>query len=285
MPERIRIIHSSMQNSDAEAHVEADLLDVLPPVTNPNAALAVTFGEAAGSRRRGKFVRSALVDIAVAGGWDLNLTRSDSAIAINTNLATVLNEFYEHVLDPRAERPGAYSARGVAGSKVQTKAGNIVTVLTEHLNTAFKVDNKPGPESQREVRIMDQVDTIIRLAIEGGHKQEVVFVTGDVNLGDQRGPGQDPDDVYSKFYRAGLVTCWDDAGKYPDTHGKGGKPIDLIARYYNDTRVQFVKAEVGPLRHSDHQKITAEYSILDLPTIKSSFHNCPSCHKRHRIAV
>jgi hypothetical protein len=82
-----------------------------------------------------------------------------------------------------------------------------------------------------------------------------------------------------------MVTCWDDANRYPSTHGPKGKPIDVIARYRRDLRVEFSGVVVGQRRNADHQWIRATYTIdgtVPAPE-RVTRHNCPECGRRHRI--
>lgn len=288
--ETLDIVMSSMQNDDTIADVRADLFEVLPRSDKAHAADIVVFGETAGGPKHGHYVRQELVEVTTAMGWHLYLTGSDSAIAVNLDRHEAIEESYLKVLDPRNERPGAFSEKGVARVRALTAAGNTVGVSSQHLLTKWVNDKNPGPENRREAYITSQIDAWLEIAELEGEKDGISFVAGDVNMGDIAGvDDRDPDGIYSRLREAGFVTCWDDLGKYPDTHGVGhGTPIDIICRFERDLRVHFVGAEVGSRRHSDHQWVRARYDIDPLPVPeppKPVRHDCPDCGKRHRIAV
>lgn len=214
--------------------------------------MVVAFTEAGGSKAPNRYVRPELMARANAGGWHLNVNRSDGAVAVNPLRLTPTADRYEHVLDATGGR-GAHSNRGTVVSAGVTPAGNTVSLLTTHLLR---------PIAGRWDDIDAQLDSIEQVAAQVGSESDLVFLAADVNAPDA--PGVGDNHVWKRLDGMGFVTCWDDAGRYPDSHGRGGAPIDTICRNRGDARVGFVEAVNGPLRHSDHQWTRARYTVADL---------------------
>jgi hypothetical protein len=80
----------------------------------------------------------------------------------------------------------------------------------------------------------------------------ISFVTADTNL----------DDRTTNALRPGILTCWDELGKWPDT---GHGPIDVIASVDVDKRVSCFSAKAVTDRDihlaTDHYPIVAQYRI------------------------
>lgn len=85
------------------------------------------------------------------------------------------------------------------------------------------------------------------------------FWMGDVNNLDR------PHDVtgVDKALSAGdLVSCWDELGRYPDTHPGGpDSPIDVVGKYDPDRRVSCLRARRWHQLHTDHVALSAWYRI------------------------
>jgi hypothetical protein len=122
--------------------------------------------------------------------------------------------------------------------------------------------------------------TLADLATEHGQGRSLAFIAGDTNDPDQ--PNNDGSAVYEPLERAGLVTCWDEAGRYPPTHiGKGSDPtIDIIASLEADARVRFVRAETHP-GSGQHRFVSAFYEIATRGQGPVK-HACPTCGLIHR---
>lgn len=87
----------------------------------------------------------------------------------------------------------------------------------------------------------------------------VAFFGADINA--------DPDDKlfpHSIFRTAGIVTCWEDAGVQPSTHGGADHQhtIDAIGRNRDDRKVvKFKRYRAWPYQNSDHRPFSVWYEI------------------------
>lgn len=87
-----------------------------------------------------------------------------------------------------------------------------------------------------------------------GHR--LGFWLGDTNNPDRATINTDVDKA---LRRGDLTSCWDELGRYPDTHG--ASTLDVVGSYDPDRRATCVRARVWPSAHSDHLAVSAWYSV------------------------
>lgn len=82
------------------------------------------------------------------------------------------------------------------------------------------------------------------------------FWLGDTNNPDR---GFDITEVDRALRKGELTSCWDELGRYPDTHE--GQTIDVVGSYDPDTRVSCLRARRWHKLNSDHLAVSAWYTI------------------------
>lgn len=92
-----------------------------------------------------------------------------------------------------------------------------------------------------------------------GKGPRVVFASADTNVDDH---GDGARSSTKPLRDAGLVSCWDEAGKHPGT--LGSRTVDVVYRYRPDARVQLAGVHLLPRRHSDHRALMALYEVSPL---------------------
>lgn len=91
---------------------------------------------------------------------------------------------------------------------------------------------------------------------KAGKGTRLGFWAGDTNNPDRPAATSDVDLALRK---GELTSCWDELGRYPDTHGR--TTIDVVGSYDPDSRVSCTRAKVYPQLHSDHLPLAAFYSV------------------------
>lgn len=95
---------------------------------------------------------------------------------------------------------------------------------------------------------------------EHGQGRRLAFWAGDTNNPDRPSATSEVDRALRK---GDLTSCWDELGRYPDTHGR--TTLDVVGSYDPDRRATCLRARVWPDLHSDHAPLTAWYSVSRLP--------------------
>jgi hypothetical protein len=254
-----------MEFSDTARAIAQDLKAVLVNPETHDAPDVVAFSEAHKASR----VRPAVKRVGTKRGWQVYVPpKGDVVLAVHPR-HRLLETGYVHVLDAQTGLPkGNFSNRGVAFVTFITPAGNVVTDHSIHWITAFRLDRRPGPESPREIKHMEQTDAVIEQVTAHGEGRRVSFWQGDTNVPEDRDKGADNVAIHARFREHGLTSVWDELSasqaipaNFPSTHGRRGSTIDIIGSYDPDRRVTAVDARVRPIRHSDHQVVDAWYDV------------------------
>lgn len=138
---------------------------------------------------------------------------------------------------------GKYGPREIPWMKLDIPNIGIVTIGASH----FLTSKREGSEA-----LNDKFQAAVtRWAQVHGAGADLVFWGADTNMIDE-----------TANVAPGLVTCWDELKKWPNTgHGN----IDVIARGRRDGRVKFVKAQAlrdsGFFLHGDHFGVRAAVDI------------------------
>jgi hypothetical protein len=147
------------------------------------------------------------------------------------------------------EGAGRHPDRGIAFASFKVHGFGRITAGAGHLLTHGE---KPGdPNYRLNTRYTGDIAEWGR---EWGEGSGIVFYGGDQNS---------DDDKNDTFRGRPFTSCWDELGKYPDTHGK--RTIDVVASWDADRRVKAVRARSFKDRqvflNTDHFLVEAEYEI------------------------
>lgn len=242
VPEDLLLVHSSMEYDDTPEQIRDDAREVL--TDRPD---VVSWTETEDAPVRPEVARASqdagyLFRAGGPGGVSMSLHRRHELLEVVD----------VKVLNPKPA-PFPHGERAVFGFTFRTPAGNQITYLTGHWTTLDRGLPKWNAMTEGMIR------TVQRHA-DGRH---IALWSGDLNRRDTGAP-----DVFTK---AGLLTCWDDVGNYPDTYGKPdpGGPIDVVGRYDPDHRATFTHASVGRRRrrHADHRTVRAVLHIDPTKTL------------------
>jgi hypothetical protein len=235
----LRLAHASMQFSDNERQQAHDVrvvfgrgYDIITGTeSGPDNALHDLVGRAApdeGYRLahfRAQWV--AIHERIISGGWRKGYVPSIES----------------------TEGVGRHPDRGIVWGSCYTDGYGRLTAGAGHLLT--KGDLPGDPNYRLNSRYAND---IAEWGAEAGKKQKIVFYGGDQN---------DNDRVRDTFRGAPFTSCWDELGKYPDTHGD--RTIDVLASHNSDRRVKCVSARSLKDRrvflNTDHFLIEAVYEV------------------------
>lgn len=244
------VIHSSQQYSDTNVQHTADIEKLFA-----RGADWITGTEAgAGSGN----MTAELERVALATGYRFH--RHDSTwIAVRRDLGKLVSKGFVPVLKGSHEIKdvsGHYGPRGIPWIKIDIPGTGIVTLGVSHYLTKGRTRSQtpPGPNNHFDLNEKYQA-AVEKWATEHGAGTALVFWGADTNQIDRI------TDV-----APGLVTCWDELKKWPNTgHGN----IDVIARGAGDTRSKFVRARVlddsALFMNTDHFVLEAWVDIVNLP--------------------
>jgi hypothetical protein len=245
MPGTLHITHASLSWRDDDKVTERDMHAAF----RRQAAFA-TFTEVFGTRTKGN--EGALRRIAKEYGYTVVEAPGNDAVCVADGVKVVdhggplVNPAQKGAPphDGHSARHAPWVLAEVLDEKVMVVEGHWVTGL------------KKDAERRKEHAKMSEV--IAGLVREHGQGSQLAFWTGDINAADKAGvnPG------FEILHAAGLVTCWDELGVWPATHGgKDGATIDIIGSYAADKRVSCKSARSWPKVESDHNPISAWYDI------------------------
>lgn len=114
----------------------------------------------------------------------------------------------------------------------------------------------------RQSRRKEMATTVSSLMRKHSLGRKIGFGAGDLNEVDS---AKEDDGVQHAILREnGVVTCWDELGYYPPTHGN--RNIDAILRMQWDKRVEFIEGDAERVEESDHSRVHAVARIA-LPEI------------------
>lgn len=159
-----------------------------------------------------------------------------------------------HVTGHRFEKvnDGApnHGPRGVQLVEFETPAGDRITVAEAHWLT------RRSDTGGQRLAMTEAMGQVIEEAARGSR---LGFWMGDTNNPDRPTAVSQVDRA---LRMADLTSCWDELGRYPDTHGN--TTLDVVGSYDPDRRVSCLRARVFPQLHSDHRPLSAWYSIRPL---------------------
>lgn len=126
------------------------------------------------------------------------------------------------------------------------------TVETVTLHVAHWLTRKSDDGGQR-TQLTDDMAASVK-----GHSvgARLGFWMGDTNNPDQ---AEQVSAVDRHLDRGELTSCWDELGRYPDTHGHN--TIDVVGSYDPDKRVHCLRARTWHRLASDHIALSAWYHI------------------------
>ena len=250
----LRVIHSSQQFSDTVAQHRQDAEAVFA-YADKRKALFLT-GTEAGSSKANNDLQLALKAAAKKYGWSINAHKFGDWVALNLDLAELVEAGYSGPFIPGTTginaKQGAHSPRGITWTTAKVPGAGTVTMgsvhyLTQRSIDAGKVNNQP------------LADGIAAWGADKGKGKRLALINGDWNLDDERR------DV---FLGKPFTTSWDELGKHPATHGVSktrGSTIDACASYNADRRVKAKSArslDDSDLQlHSDHFAIETVWSV------------------------
>lgn len=241
---RVTIQHASCQRDDPRDQQRADA-----------AAIFAAGGDFIGLTEVGhtenKWMQPFLQAEAREHGYRLFLPGGyGEAIAVRASLGRVIGKgvtrpFVTH-------RVGQYPDRAARWVTVNVPGLGLICYVVWHTNP----HDTQAHMHATNVTINRGVAGLVRRKGQGAR---LVFGSADTNVDDD---GDGPHASVRPLMDAGLVSCWDDAGKHPGT--LGSRTVDVVYRYRPDKRVHFHDARVLPKRNSDHRAIQASYDVAPL---------------------
>lgn len=109
------------------------------------------------------------------------------------------------------------------------------------------------PNQKQRLAMTEAMGDVVARAAKG---HRLGFWMGDTNNPDRSSAVSLVDKALRK---ADLTSCWDELGRYPDTHGD--HTLDVVGSYDPDRRATCLRARRWPQLHSDHRPISAVYHL------------------------
>lgn len=262
---RGELIHGavcSMQNTDRERSVFAAVEALFAKSAWGDWGLPHWMIVSEASRGHG-YVHPLLTEAVEAHGWYMTSSpRTDVAILVNPIL-TVTSASYRKVLAGRGGMPeGNYPERGIVTVRTKTRRGNKMKVLGAHWNTAYRLDNTPGPEDRREAGNISITKAMIEETADEAAGSSIAFAGGDLNVDAFRDrTGFDTSGPTHLFEQAGMVPIFTDARRWPDTLNRS--TYDWLLRCKQDRRVSYRNLRVWPKSTSDHSRVSGLWWVRD----------------------
>lgn len=186
--------------------------------------------------------------------------KQDSWVAIRKDLGPRVDRGLIPVLESAksVRDPHPYTAKGIPWMTVRSELLGEISVGAGHWLTKGRWKHQAQDDKKNDPVDHFEANTLMGEAVadwarDKGAGSAIVFYGADTNLNDRNS------DV---FRGQPLTTCWDEVGKWPNT---GHGPIDVLATYDRDRRVECLSAEVLDDRrfflHADHFTITARYRV------------------------
>lgn len=169
----------------------------------------------------------------------------DTAIAV-LFVHTITGHDYVHVADS-SHRP-LHGPRGVQLVEFTPRGTRERITFAEAHWLTERSDN-----GHQRLAMTAAMADVMRTAGKGS---KLGFWAGDTNNPDRPSATSDVDLALRK---GELTSCWDELGRYPDTHGQ--HTLDLVGSYDPDGRVSCTGARVYAQLHSDHRPMFARYSV------------------------
>jgi hypothetical protein len=244
----LRVLHVSMEAQDSPKQHLHDSASAFSYAAKAGAVFLT--GTEAGARGT---LRDALIASAKLYGFAINAHQTGEWTAVNRKLATVVVKGFAGPFIPGTP---THTPRGIAWSTARLKAGDVgdITVGVSHFLTD-KTEDRTGQSNT------PLLEGIAAWGQRMGKGRALVLFNADVNADDK------PNDV---FGGKPFTTCWDELGKWPDTHGR--RTIDVSASYDRDGRVAAKSARVltdsDIHLFTDHFMIEAVYAVAATPPPK-----------------
>jgi hypothetical protein len=252
MPELLRVMHASMQFSDTVAQHQRDA-DRVFRYAKANGIVFLT-----GTEGGGTSLSKALAASAKLNGFRLNLHRSGEWVAVNGELATVIEQGHEGPFIPGTKglkaSQGGHAPRGITWTTAQVPKIGKVTTGSVHYLTRRSMDagDKTNDPLARGIASWGR---------DKGKGRALVLVNGDMNMDDAR---------TDTFLGGPFTSVWDELKKWPGTLGTKarGRTIDVSASYDHDRRVSARSAKVLDDRElqlgTDHFPLVAVYAVEEV---------------------
>lgn len=249
-PLHLHLQQASMQGQDPDKQIKSDLTAVLN-----RGADVVGITEIASTQR-------AMIQAVCSGlgYWPClppSGSRGETGVLVRLREGVkVLASGSEKISDgkPGPASSGGYAPRFITWVLLDWH-GERVTVFEGHWVTGF--DRSPT-----RAELHEQMTRAMAAAVDkAGKGAAVSFFMGDTNIDERTDQGKNPSKPHAIFAEEGLLTCWDELGKYPPTHGK--RTIDVIGSRDGDQRVSCTDARIWPKLHSDHRQVSAYYDIAE----------------------
>lgn len=239
---QVRIQHASMQRDDPRDQQAADVDAIFQQGGD---FIGLTEVGPAENKTAGPLLRQAALD----HGYRLWLpAHYGEGIAVRQTLGTVTGF---GVTRPFVRGVGGqYPDRGARWVTVGVPGVGRVCYIVWHTNPA---DNRADRHATNVI-----INTgVASLTRRKGKGSRIVFASCDDNVDDAT--DNHPSASTAPLRQAGMVSCWDERGQWPNT--LGSRTVDVIWRYRPDARVHLTAARRLPRRHSDHAPIEAVYDI------------------------
>lgn len=180
--------------------------------------------------------------------------KGDGCFAVRRDLQ-VLDRGSVFVNPGETGKPGrAHGPRYVVWVKLGWR-DEVVFVNEAHWLTGSAL----GPTRRR--MHVDMTKAVVNNVKAQARGRRLAFWMGDTNIDEQgRRSWYDP-----LIEDGRLLSCWDEVGKYPPTHEKVRRTIDIVGSYDPDRRVRLVRVDLHPDREqhtwTDHAQVSAFYAI------------------------
>lgn len=184
-------------------------------------------------------------------GYDL-MRAKDGDVALAVKRVHQVSDAGQVKSIPAAGGPasqGGHSARPVLWVTF-TPLGTREEVSVEIAHWPTKAADTGG----QQVKLTDDMAEVVA---SHSRRSDLGFWMGDVNNPDRP---RDVTGVDRAMAKGDLTSCWDELGRWPDTHGHS--TLDVVGSYDPDRRVHCLRARRWPSGHSDHRAVSAWYLIL-----------------------
>lgn len=174
--------------------------------------------------------------------------QDDTAIAVWGGHKMVDTDYVAVV--PAGHHP-PHTPRGVASVTIRpsSQPREVVSACVAHWLTE-RVDTA---DQDQRVALTEAMAESVRHLAAG---RRVAFWLGDTNNPDRPSSFSSVDKALRK---GDLTSCWDELGRYPDTHGD--HTLDVVGSYDPDRRVTCLRARHWPRMSSDHRPVSAVYDV------------------------
>lgn len=165
----------------------------------------------------------------------------------------------------RVQGKGGYRARGIIWARGMVDGREDLDTWFGEFHSVTWAGGTPDRVANRAAMARAVAEELTA----NGLGPRLAFAAGDTNEADEEGAYRPQ---AKTLHEAGLVTCWDELGKYPSTSDGGRRAIDWLIRRQGDTRTRFTGVKVVNQPHVDHHLILGTVEVRPLKPKP-----CPTC--------